>query len=359
MINPNIRIKGNFIDYPYFVNIGVLQNAAVLKNKGYKVKVVDMFSQRDSGVYKEGEYILIGSRIDTEKLIKKFEFDTAIITNSPFLKLFSNNNDKEISNLILQIKRVNKNAKIILADCYIGGMHYVDYDISKILKRYPSINNICKYESENCLIKLLEKSEEKSIQGHFVMNLDKLPLPDYDSISMTNYLSFLKKASKRGIATYFEENKNTIGLFTSRGCVYNCVFCSSRLYNRKYRQNSIGYIKKHLLFIKNNYKIEKVAILDEIANISEKRLENLLKVLNELGMDYEFANGLRADRISRKAIRLMKGHISMLTISAESGSNFILNKVIKKALNLDKVEQVAEWCKERCKIGGSFHDRPS
>lgn len=346
-INPDIKVEKEFIDYPYFINLGMLQLVAILKNEKYTVEVIDRFAQEDSDATEEKNYICFGSRTDINKFIEEKNFDVAIIVNSPFLNLFASKKNNEFQELIKTIKLKPNNPQIILSDCYIGGMHYVDYDEKKIIRRYPLIDKICKYESDTKLISLIEENNSKEKTGNFWQILDNLPLPDYNSILMKNYISFLKKVSKNGFSSFLSKNKNTIGIFTSRGCIYNCIFCSSKLRGRYYRAYSLEFIKQHLLFLKEKYAVKKVVILDELVNPSKDRLDGLLKVLEDLDLDYDFPNGLRADNISTKALSMMKNRISLLSTSAESGCSNIMNKVIKKNLKLTSITQLAKSCAKK------------
>jgi len=58
-INPNLSISKKFIDYPYFINLNMLQAASVLKNK-YDVTIYDSFSQPDSTTFNISDEIFFG-----------------------------------------------------------------------------------------------------------------------------------------------------------------------------------------------------------------------------------------------------------------------------------------------------------
>ncbi len=344
-INPNLSISKKFIDYPYFINLNMLQAASVLKNK-YDVTIYDSFSQPDSTTFNISDEIFFGSKTDIDKVVDLKDFNIFIILNSPFLKLFSSKENKEFKKLIKKIKTTNSSSKIILADCYIGGMHYVDYDSAAILKRYPLVDAICKLECESELITMIE-GDKINNSNKFYNKMDDLPFPDYEGISLDNYTSFLDKISKEGLSDFFKIDKKTMPIFMSRGCIHDCIFCTSRISGRTYREYSLAYIKKHLLYLKNNYNINKLIILDELINPTEERLDNILKLLEELDLNYEFPNGLRADKISDFALSMLKNKISLLSLSAESGSQDIVNNVIGKNLDLNKVKELAISCDEK------------
>ena len=340
IINPNIRVKKGFVDYPYFSNIGMFQLVSLLKKKGYNVTAVDSFSQGDSNAWKEGDHITFGTKKELKKEISGF--DAAIIVNNPFLNLFGSEKNKEIEELMQAVKP----ARVILADCHIGGSHYVDYDADSVLNRYPQIDCICKHECEGKIMCCLKDNQHKT---EFITDLDSLPLPDYSSINMNNYMKFLNNVYKKGLSPFLEPK--SIAIYTSRGCIFNCDFCSSRLNNRKYRAYSLDYVRKHFKLLKEKYKIKKVVILDELVNPTKKRLEELLKLLDEL--NFCFPNGLRADKIYEKSLSLLK-RMPSLSTSAESGCQQIVDNVIGKQLDLKEIISLARCC-SRIKLPLEVH----
>ena len=61
------------------------------------------------------------------------------------------------------------------------------------------------------------------IERPFIKDLDKLPFPAYDLINVKEYL----KSEFIYAGRMYEPLKMTI--ISSRGCPYNCVFCSIKL----------------------------------------------------------------------------------------------------------------------------------
>ena len=353
-INPNLLLSKKFIDYPYSINLNMLQAVALLKKEGYFVDVIDAFSQKDSDIIEKEDCLFLGSKIKMNEIIKSKNFDIAIILNSPFLKLFSSKENKEIQELMNSIKSKKNKPKIILADCYMGGMHYINYKSEKILEKYPLVDKICKFECDSKLISILQEENIKEKPNEFCNDLNALPFPDYDSISLKNYIAFLKKISEKNFSDFFKMDEEAMPVFTSRGCIYNCIFCISRLNNRGYRQYSLEYLKKHLLLLKHKYNIKKIIIMDELANPTKKRLEDILKLLDGLKLNYEFPNGLRADNISKTALSMIKDKVSLLSVSAESGSQNTIDNIIGKKLDLEKIKQLAEYCTQK-KIPLAIH----
>ena len=61
IINPNMIIEKEFIDTPYFINMGMMQLASYLKERFSNVDVYDTFSQDDSKVWSIGRQVKFGT----------------------------------------------------------------------------------------------------------------------------------------------------------------------------------------------------------------------------------------------------------------------------------------------------------
>ena len=198
-----------------------------------------------------------------DQIMGNSRYDFIIIQNSPFLGLFKSVLNKDILSLLKALRKDNKDAKIILADCYIGGMHFVKYDKDDIISRYPEIDLVAMYESEISVLKCIlcnkdpppEKDkglEPKDVYARdpgpenieFIEELDSLPFPYHDSAAMKNYLNLLEDVSNKGYSHFFRMDKHTMPVSTSRGCHYDCSFCTSRTFGRYLRMNSLEYMKK-------------------------------------------------------------------------------------------------------------------
>ena len=44
VVHPPVSVAKDFIDYPYFSNLGAVQLAAVLRAKGFEVALIDAFT---------------------------------------------------------------------------------------------------------------------------------------------------------------------------------------------------------------------------------------------------------------------------------------------------------------------------
>ena len=63
----------------------------------------------------------------------------------------------------------------------------------------------------------------------------------------------------------------------------------------------------------------RLLVLDEMLNASEAHLDGLLDAVEAQGARFDVPNGVRADRLRGDQIRRMRGRITTLSVSAESG----------------------------------------
>ncbi len=363
-VNPPITVSKNFIDYPFFCNLGFLQNVALIKDKN--PFVLDCFALKNSDLYaSDKNHFLLGIQNEEFlKNIKKFHFDIIIINNSPFLNLQADNID--FRKLLETIREENPEAIVIIADCYFEGMHYIDYSAEDLLHKYSEIDFIIKYDSEIELKRLIDDIIENNIKHSSIasvrlkdriiegklskINLDELPFAGWDLINVNNYYTFLKKISKKLNRKFlFKLDTETLPFISSRGCPYKCIFCSNNPGEREagiYKKFPTDYLNEYLQYLKAKFCVKNLVILDSVANIDRTHFEELLKILNENNLKYDFPNGLRADRLERKHLFIMKEKINTFSVSAESGVQKVIDEIIKKKQSLVSIEKVASWCRE-------------
>jgi len=359
IINPPVRLKKDFVDYPYYTNIGVLQNAAHLKETGYRVALIDSFSLPDGELTEiEDDFLRLGSGIERiGKEIERYSADVIFVARNPF-NYDSKGNDL-ITELVKMIRKKALDTPLLYADFYVGGMHYIEEEDEDILRLYPEFDGLLRYECEKILPEAIESIKEKGIKKVKVwhgdagqVDLDETVFPDWDMIHYEQHQRitehFFKKLNR---TKHFSIIRNTFPLMTGRSCPYSCVFCThdpgqGERRTSNYRTYDLKRIEEHINRLKTAHYAKKLIILDEIANAKESHFEGLLEILEKSGLKYDFPNGLRADRLKKEHILKMSGSIDTLSVSAESGSQVIIDNVIGKNQNLESIENVAKWCSD-------------
>lgn len=189
---------------------------------------------------------------------------------------------------------------------------------------------------------LIYKDEEGRFRQSIVPfaripDLDTLPFPDYELLHITKYFKHMQGA------TVPLRGKRPVPILTSRGCPFNCTFCSSSLtFLKKMRFRSVQSVVEELEYLKNRYHIDEFFITDDNLTLDMKRAEEFFDLLvkKRLNLHWRAPNGLRADRLDKNLIRKMKrSGCYFVGIGVETGSQRIM-KTIKKSLDLRKIDEV-------------------
>jgi magnesium-protoporphyrin IX monomethyl ester (oxidative) cyclase len=339
--------------------LGLMYLAAVLDKAGYTVEILDAF-MTDSVPKKNGDTITVGmsfSQIETEIQQRKPDI---IGISGPFTSQIGNT--LKVSALT---KKVNPDILTI-----VGGPH-VSTVPREFLEENPTVDIVVIGEGEHTLLEIVKQFENKkplnNILGTayrqngevivndkrpFLENLDELPYPAYHLVNMKHYLTN-KKIGYRSF------QKRAISMVTSRGCPFNCCFCSVHLHmGKKFRTHSAQYVLNHLQHVVDKYHVRNIFFEDDNLTFDLKRFETICDGLIEhkIKIGWETPNGVRADCLNPSLLKKMKqsGVVSIF-VGVESGDQMILDKVVCKSLDL---VQVVEFAKNAKRLGlktGAFY----
>ena len=169
----------------------------------------------------------------------------------------------------------------------------------------------------------------------YIDHLDDLPFPALDLLP-------LKKL--------WSSSHRWINMITTRGCVYDCNFCSIHtVMGYKIRKRSIENIVAEIEHWKNIYDIEEVYFEDDNIAFYKEWFKNLFRTIarNKFGIRFYARNGIRADSLDREMLQLMKmAGFQDFPIDPESGSQRILDQVIKKQMKLADCKKVVKLASE-------------
>ncbi len=170
-----------------------------------------------------------------------------------------------------------------------------------------------------------------------IEDLDSLPFPARHLLPMN---AFFEAAKKRPISGNLK--KPSIRMLTSRGCGHNCIFCSNYIVmGRKWRARSPENVVNEIEQIVRTYGIKQVDFLDDNITLDRKRMEAICDLIKERKLDIEWCtpNGVRADCLDEELLRKMKASgCKRILIAPESGVQRIVDQVIRKKQDLQKVE---------------------
>jgi len=325
--------------------------ASVVKKMGIEVKILDcLMLGWDHEERVDKRLVRVGlSNMDITRHIKEFDPDLVGI-NCQFSRQYKIHHD-----ILSLIKRV-KPACITVA----GGAH-VTVCPEEVLSD-PSCDYILLGEAEesfkDLILNLNQGVDIASVDGlgwksngninmnekkKWVMDLDSIPFPAYDIMDIERYFGLGTSHGPR-----YQERFCPV--ITSRGCPAKCTFCSAlKVWGNKFRARSVDNVIEEMRLLKSRYGIGELMFEDDNVTANPNRAKELfLRMAKEnFNFVWDTPNGVGVWSMDEEMIDLMKlsGCIK-LNFPVESGSQDILNTVIKKPLNLNKVKKLIKHCQE-------------
>lgn len=168
-----------------------------------------------------------------------------------------------------------------------------------------------------------------------IKNLDDIPFPAWHLLPINKYKSL------------FSRTKKFATMVTSRGCPFNCIFCSdkSRL-GRMFRYRSPDNIIKEIKFLINNHGIKEILFYDDTFTVNRNRIIELCKKILAENIKVSWECRTRVDLVDKELIELMKkSGCYRIRYGIEAGNQRILN-VLKKGITLEQAEKAIRITKE-------------
>jgi len=183
-----------------------------------------------------------------------------------------------------------------------------------------------------------------------IADLDSLPLPAYHLIDLEAYFRLYAMGFTERIARRYPGSERAVSLVTSRGCPFNCIFCSIHLHmGRKWRSHSVDYVRRHIELLESRYGVRHLHFEDDNLSADPRRFREILLLLRdrESRLSWDTPNGVRVDTLSKELIELSKASgCDYLVFGVESGNERVLQEVIDKKLDLADVTAAARWCRD-------------
>jgi radical SAM superfamily enzyme YgiQ (UPF0313 family) len=242
-------------------------------------------------------------------------------------------------------KEACPDAKVVL-----GGPHATFMD-KEILNQEPAVDVIVRGEGEQTLLELskqmvnsesLDKVDGITFRKNgqiiqmpnrpYIKNLDELPFPAYKYFPLKQYKLF---------------GKMFFPVITSRGCPYQCSFCTtSRILGKEYRARSPKNIVNELELLKNEYEADAYTFYDDTLTLDKKRIFEICDEIKSRKIDIPWDCQTRVDQVSKEILAKMREtNCQQVFFGAESGCQAILDAV-KKRTTVEQNEKAIKMAKE-------------
>ncbi len=325
LINPSVKKGGTGWLFKWGIHppLGLCNIAAVIEKHGYKVKIIDNDVERLSDD-------------ELKKELELFKPDVVGLTGESVKY-------KAIIDHVNIIKEVS-NAKVVL-----GGVHASILPL-KTMNEVGKIDFLVIGEGEYTLLELLQALESdcdfKKIKGlvwrkggeiiinpkrELISNLDELPLP------ARHLLPDLKMYKQE----FGYKRLPVTSVITSRGCPFNCTFCS-KVFGNTYRHHSAEYTINEIKHLIEKYKIKEIDFLDDTFLLDIKYVEKLCEMIKSEKLDITWrCNGRINVLINHLDIlpKIKKAGCWYISFGIESGNKEVLASV-KKEITLEQTREV-------------------
>jgi len=187
----------------------------------------------------------------------------------------------------------------------------------------------------------------------FLDNLDEIHYPDYsniiankdmDKITLHDYGNVYIKYAPSFLARRYPFAMTV----TTRGCPFKCVFCAGKtISGKKVRFRSADNVLAEIdLLYKQG--IKEVIFLDDHFLANKKRALDIMNGIFERKYDMLWrCSNVAAWALDKEMLEIMyKSGCNYLTVSPETGNQYVLDNIIKKPLNLDKLVQTLDMAKK-------------
>ena len=314
----------DYTAFPY----GVLSIATYVKNNtGAKVKIFDYNINKN-----------------IEETIE--EFKPTIIALSMMFDI----SYKYISSIISQIIKTNRRCQIV-----IGGMAATS-SYKEILNDFPDITSVCYYEGEIPVAGIVLGKDAYDIfdawitrdklskgflpRKNVIKNLDDIIDLDYSLVNIENY-PMVEAFSPNTIG---QRNKKQFYIVSSRGCPFECTFCShSADSDKTMRYASVQSVISHVKDLVTKYQMNVLTFYDDQFLLDKKRAKEIFKQLAQFNLRVEFPNGVSVAFVDEEMVQLMHAAgVDTILLAIESGSPRVLKEIIKKPLRLEQVKPAVD-----------------
>lgn len=329
LINPNSGGKG-INEATVLPPLGLAYMAAVLEKHEFQCKIID------ANVLK----------LTDEQILAEVPQDSKMI--GLYLNSFSY---KSCQILAEKIRKQRKNSLVIIGgplcsagesaqllkeiDCHGLIRGEGEYAVLAIAKNFR--NNQPPFSGRISGLNYLDSGGQViSFPTERINNLDEIPFPAYHLLPPLSV--YKTRSRKRPVAP----------IITSRGCPFQCSFCSKDIFKRIVTFRSARNVLAEIDFLVKKYGVRQIDILDDNFSLNKPRFLEILDgiIARNYKIALNFQTGIRSENVDEEVLRKMKqAGVYKLAFGIESADADVL-RIHRKGLDLKKIEEVVKKAKE-------------
>lgn len=314
--------KTSFVTPP----LGLMYLAASLKKAGHEPAILDFLLNKFNKdllfeKVKTAKLIgvsavtpLIANAMKLANLIKERFPEKIIVFGGPHPTLLPEETLKTCENIDFIVKGEGETRINHLIDCLEGR------------KTKDNLDGIA-FREDGAIVDLPQKE--------CIEDLNELPPPARDSVSIETYSNFLESRWKPATT-----------MLTSRGCPFLCIYCSKPISGNIFRARSPENVLREIEYLKERYKIREIIFYDDSFTFDRQRIIEICRLLIEKKLNIKWKCETRVNLVDQDLLQLMKkAGCYLIGYGIESGNQRILN-ILKKGIMLDSVKRAVELTKK-------------
>jgi len=287
--------------------LGFLYLAAVLREKGFKVGVIDPLQK-------------LGLKEIVEEIRRKKPKIVGLSAVTASMR--------GAYQLARAIKKIRPETVTVL------GGHHVSCDPG-VVERFRCFDYGITGEGEITLVKLAEKiikekepPKKKLWMGKLPLDLDKIPFPARDLVDFGR----LKPGAMMSI-------------LSSRGCPYQCIFCSRPAISKRVRYRSPKLVVEEMVELQEKYGEREIVFQDDTFNMNREHVQGICREITKSGYRFRWTAYARFNLVDEESLKLMaKAGCRKLMFGVESGNPRVRNEIVKKEVGERQIERGIKWC---------------
>jgi len=175
--------------------------------------------------------------------------------------------------------------------------------------------------------------------GAYVEDSDSLKVA-WDLLDPERYFSMSGQSSQ----SIIKKSRRCLPIFTSRGCPFGCIYCHN-IFGRTFRARSPESVVGEMAMLKQTYGVREIEIEDDCFNLDLNRAKKIARLIidRKLNLAISFPTGLRADRMDRELVDLLKQAGTYRIIYAVETAVPRLQKLIRKNLDFNRAEKMIDY----------------
>ncbi|MBI2850773.1 MAG: B12-binding domain-containing radical SAM protein [Chloroflexi bacterium] len=317
-----------------FPPLGIAYLAAALQKNGYRVGVLDCtFLNREdalkrvveNGVDIVGIYVMVTMKDDATWFARNLrQCCKMLVAGGP---LPSSDPVSFLDDFDLAVRGEGERTIVEIAQAYEGA------------RSLESISG------------LAYRQNSQGAKADIVFTTPRLPEPDLDSIAFpARELLPNEQYIRQGRQKF---GKATTSIITTRGCPFNCEFCSNAVFGVSYRQRSPKNVVDEMeQALALGY--DRVHFADDVFTLRKDRLLGIIDEIKSRGLRFEWECLSRVDSMDPETARLMRdAGCDRVFFGIESANESVL-KIMRKNITVEKARRAVEIARRAGIKSGAF-----